>query len=171
MRDYSLATRAFPVLVVTALVLGSASSAAAYQDTGHDPDDRPHGPQDPDIHRTKRRVFSTPDGRMLKIRVRAYGEFGFWWEMDVALDSRGGSAVDFRMWIQNNDNSGRVCWIFPAGHPGQGHSGHFRQDGDLASCRVRARFADPNKQIRWKIVSESRFGGETERAPDQGFYS
>jgi hypothetical protein len=134
-RRRSSATGPFIASVVTALVL-SPSLAMAYEDTGYDPDDRRVHGSDPDIRSTTRRVFSRQEGRMLKLRVRAYEVFGFFWEMKVSLASQGGPRTDYVMRIQNNDQAGRVCSIFPRGHPRRDHKGRFHQDGHWASCRV-----------------------------------
>lgn len=150
-----------------------STTASGYRDVGHDPDDRPMLGDDPDIRRTSRRVYRSNRGRMvLKVKVHAYETLGLFWGMKVFLDSRGGRRPDHVMGIGASDTL-TSCSVHPRGHRRQATFGKFWMTGDLTYCRVPLESINPNKRIRWRIVSRSYEpeGGVTERAPNQGWYS
>lgn len=151
-------------------VLALPTTASAYVDRGSDPDDRASVGYDPDIRATVRKVKTGSHGRRLTIVVRTYERFGIWWSIDVRMDARGGLRADTGMELWNADQSGMGCWVWKRGHRRDPVKGTFRQRADRARCRVPIRLIDPNKRIRWRLVSESGYDGETERAPDAGWY-
>jgi hypothetical protein len=160
------------LFVVTSLLL-IPDWSVAYRDVGTDPDDRAVVGYDPDIRQTTRRVKSSEGGRVLIVRVWTYEDLGVFWRMEVFLDSRGGGAFDYRMLLANGDLGGAGCQIDRRGGGRDQIDGRFRQVGNLAECRVRARLVNPNKRIRWRIRSGSGYNepeSETEVAPDRGWY-
>jgi hypothetical protein len=163
--------RALFSLLLAASVLLAPGVAVAYQDVGFDPDDRPVLGADPDIRRTVRRVFLGAEGRVLRIRVWTYEDLGLYWSMTVRLDTRRWIRPDYTMVLYNGDNSGRGCYVYPRGHRSEAVRGRFRQQDDLARCRVPLALVHPDKRIRWRIVSPTSYeGGITERAPNHGWY-
>jgi hypothetical protein len=161
------------ICILISAFLTMPGSAAAYQDTGYDPDDRAVVGDDPDIRSTTRRVALAGDGRVLKIKVRAYEDLGVWWRMEVLLDSRRGPRFDFRLVLRNGDVGGSGCSLDRRGGGDDFIEGSFRQAGDRTRCTVPARLVDPDKRIRWRIRSPSGYDepeSVTERAPDHGWY-
>lgn len=159
-----------PALVAIAVGLVTVlqvNQAAAYQDTGYDPDDRPVL-GDPDVRSTTRFVGRLDGHQVVSVSVRAYAEFGVWWFINVRIDSRGGPRADYRMRLWNGDMSGRGCSLKRIGTGGSVR-GVFDQQADRASCRVFIRRIQSTKRIRWKLVSRSgHSGGITEYAPNGG---
>jgi hypothetical protein len=153
-------------------VLALPATASAYVDRGTDPDDRAPVRYDPDIRATVRKVETGSHGRRLTIVVRAYEELGIWWSIEVRMDARGGRHADTGMRLWNADTGGTGCDVWKRGHRSEPLEGRFRQAGDGARCRVPIRWIDPNKRIRWRLVSETLDpgDGETERAPNAGWY-
>jgi hypothetical protein len=151
-------------------VLALPATASAYVDRGSDPDDRASVGYDPDIRATVRKVETGFHGRRLTIVVRAYERFGIYWFIEVRMDARGGRRADTGMRLWNADQSGMGCEVWKRAHRREALEGAFGQTGDRARCRVPIRLIDPNKRIRWRLVSESGYDGETERAPDAGWY-
>lgn len=148
----------------------SVQAGAEYEDTGYDPRDAAV-PAEPDIVRTKRRAYSTGQGRALKIKFRAVEELGWYWSVRVVIDSSGGPKRDYEMSIANLDNNGTFCYVSPKGE-GQRQDGRFEQQGSWASCRVRAGFVHPTKRIRWWVVSRTieEDPQAIDRAPNAGWY-
>jgi hypothetical protein len=160
-------------LLLYTIILASGDSALAYQDTGFDPDDRSLGESDPDIRSSTRRVEPSQHGRVLSIRVRTYEPFGPFWELRVFLDSKGGRRADYLVLMTQADVAGR-CTLDERGGGQDETIGRLRSRQDVARCRLPARLVDPDKQPRWRIVSPSQSsnpGAETERAPNEGWYS
>lgn len=146
--------------------------AAAYEDTGSDPDDRAVLVHDPDIASTTRRVWTKEAGRFLSVLIRAYEEFGIYWGIEARLDSKGGPRVDYTIRLYNADTGGAGCDLYRRTGFNHVARGHFRQAGDEVRCRIRVRDLHPTKRIRWKLISESGYGGPTEYAPnDRTWYS
>ncbi|MGZ8582269.1 MAG: hypothetical protein ACXWXG_02965 [Actinomycetota bacterium] len=143
-----------------------------YRDTGYDPDDRAVLGYDPDIISTTRRVSMTSARRVLAVIVRSQEDFEIYWGVEVRLDSRGGRRFDYWMDLHDNDSGGYGCWVREAGRDGGGVRGRFVYGTDRVVCRVRIGVEHPDKRIRWKLISTSRYEGVTEYAPnDRGWYT
>lgn len=163
--------RRLVILAVVASVLVSPGTASAfgYSDSGFDPDDRTFF-LDPDIRKTTRTVSVVNGTAYLKVSFWAYEYLGDWWDVRVNLDTRRGPRLDFRMDLHNSEDAGSDCsWQARASSdPKRWGDGAFKQIDDKASCRVLLSKVKPTKRIRWKLISVSRHGYETEFAPNGG---
>ena len=114
------------------------------------------------------------DHKVLVIRVRTYNKLGFWWRMQVGLDSRFGPRADFQLFMINADMDGglRCEVVRKARHRADLPKGRIVQRGHVARCRIRLATIHPDKQVRWRIRSAylSRLH-HPDRAPYEGWYS
>jgi hypothetical protein len=162
--------RFIPFFALWLSLLVGAPSALAGAATGYDPADRPDV-GDPDIRSTTRQIFDRGGVRYLMVDLAAYETLSDWWRVDVALDSRGGPAADYRMSFANFDTGGTECKIWKIHHHDRAVDGRFRQSGVTASCRVEAADVRSSKPNRWYLRSPSMHASRVDRAPDSGWYS
>lgn len=145
--------------------------ATAYQIRGYDPNDRRPVGSDPDIRSSVLTVERRGEHRVLVLVIRAYEQLGDYWVIQARLDARGERRADHLMVLWNADTGGAGCsvWERPRRHPAD--SGHFRQRGRAARCRIPIHLIGPDEPIRWRLVSESGYVDHNpERAPDRGMY-
>jgi hypothetical protein len=149
--------------------------AFGYKDYGSDPDDRKAIGFDPDIRATARKVWAAPNGqRYLTISFSAYEPLGIYWFVLVKVDSRGGPFADRKIQMENADQGGKGCWVWRAGASrSTARRGAFRQSRQVATCRLPLRYFQPNKRIRWKLISPSGYVKDNvDAAPDsRGWYT
>jgi hypothetical protein len=147
---------------------------SGYTDYGSDPDDRRPVGFDPDIRATARKVWAAPNGhRYLTMSFWTYEHLGLYWVVLVKIDSRGGPLADHRLEMYNADQSGKGCSMWKAGASSStARRGAFRQSGRLATCRIPLPSVQPNKRIRWKLISTSGYVKDNvEYAPNsRGWY-
>ena len=155
-----------PLLATTlAVTLARPAHAFGYRATGFDPNDR-HG-YVPDISSTTRKVRAASNGhRYLTVTLRTYENLPSWWDAVIVLDTKGGSLRDSKMHLWNNGDDGHGCEV-------DGRAAAFREHGHWARCRVPLRYVNPNKRIRWKVLSLAAFDvGNADYAPnDRGWYA
>jgi hypothetical protein len=150
-------------------------SAGACRIVGTDPDDRRPLGSDPDIRSSILEVGPRENGRFLVLVVRAFEEFGDYWTIRAYLDAQGPrrrtDRADHTMVLWNADTGGAGCTVRERGQGNPEERGVFRQNGRAARCRVPIRFIQPDRPIRWRLVSTSGYvKGNVERAPDHGMY-
>jgi hypothetical protein len=165
-RVMSRARMLAPLLgAVFVIALGNPASAFGYRATRFDPNDR--GDKRPDISSTTRKVWAASNGHSyLTVTLRTYEDLPSWFIAVVVLDSRGGPRRDLRMRIWDNAGDGHGCDV-------DGRKGAFHQHGRWGSCRVPLRYVNPNKRVRWKVISLASFDvGNPDYAPnDRGWYT
>lgn len=150
----------------------SGSHALAYVDRGDDPQE---GRQGVDIGRSIRRIHPTDHGRRLGVVIVPYALVFNSYDLHVYLDSRGAHRADF--WANLDNTSGPlICRVYRIRQGRDEEVGRCRiiQGDPLNIRRIKARFparyVDPNKRIRWRIVAVPLVANWSDRAPDRGWY-
>lgn len=154
------------------LALAVPTPAAAYLDGGVDPADDVDDMMNMvvDLTSTTRRVWREDGRRWLAIRFRSSEDLDFGWNVDIRIDSRGGPNADALISTWNRGPEGDGCNMGLAIEP-QRKIGVFRIGDRSAWCRIPLRWVDPDKRIRWRLVSYPHEGDfDDEHAPDHGWY-
>ncbi|HET6712339.1 MAG TPA: hypothetical protein VFI59_01310 [Actinomycetota bacterium] len=165
-------SRAAVAVCLIVAVAGPAGAGVIDRDTGYDPRDiEPERDfQPPDVSSTTRRLAAVDGRRIVAIVVRYYVRSATG-RVNVRIDASGGRRVDHRMLIAAFADPG--CWIWPKGDRDARVTGKVGWRSERVACRVAARFFEPDKAIRWKVLAEASDGGfEPDFAPDhRGWYS
>jgi hypothetical protein len=167
MRRTSVATVGASLLATLLLI----PPAHAGQVRGFDPDDRAPIGADPDIRSSVLSIGPREDGRFLVLVVRAYEDFLDYWVIQARFDTQGERRADHTMTLWNADTGGSGCSVRERGQGNPSEDGIFRQRGRAVRCRVPIRRLEPDRSIRWRLVSDSGYvDGNREQAPDVGMY-
>jgi hypothetical protein len=169
--------------VVAFLLLLGPAPAAAYSDSGTDPQGDSAGPDGAyDISFSSRSVFEWQHRRSLRIKVRTY-ERDFWSGsylfIDAKLDARGGREADaiLHLWILDQSGSGcallsRAGRLLKAGRFRITGNPDYDEFSNGVFCRVRVFRLHPTKAIRWKVrVLQPDSGPTWDKAPNEGMVS
>jgi len=168
-------------LAVLTLYAVAPASAARYEGTGLDANDRARGSNccyiDPDFRSSTRKVWVDRKGRAwLTITFRTYDPLaGGPYEVFVRLDTRGGPLAEFRMHLFDSGMGPPFGCNLRSLTSGKYRRGvlrgpDFESDGSnrRASCRVRLAWLRPNKRIRWALYSPPFLGHDEDFAPRPG---
>jgi hypothetical protein len=175
-------------LVTIALVLpGTAAADVRWARRGTDPSDITCAPVtgDPclgfDVASTSVRITRRHDGRRWIVLVlRAHSRPLDGWTSRIALDTRGGTHLDHRAFLNNPLNAAQPqrkrCEIRRAAPDGENRRGRYtvRRQGRIAKCRFPLRWVAPDKRpIRWHVTTDWIFPEvirTRDRAPNHGWY-